>query len=222
MSATRTEIYIFEDKTSKAISFETSSPAKQGCNLLFTLSLLRVFGDDYKERLNIQIKNAQGAYNGEINCSPLNMESDLYQLREYGTALNRSDVMKLDKIIDVMYRSIDREKDNTAVVVDAERDILDILKLICKYIKENKIEEKEINGEKLYNIPAKQFRDIFKNTDYKNCGYLNIKKALKNNDFSLCATGRNDNTVKIGENNIKVISIRADEPDVMDCFEGIK
>ena len=234
MSEIRKEIYIHQKTEDKLVLTEENKRETQAiktvisslksslnienCALLFTLKLLRISGRDFKERLSIEIFNAEGESRGKIYCSPLSIESDLYQLREHGVLLSRSNIMTLTKLVENVYMDVECCKDDTVGDVDVESEIADILELVCKYIYEKEIKLVERKDGKYYDIPVNEFRGIFRETVYKNSSYSAIKKVLHSNDYIYYASNRADNTVAdVG----KVISIIGDAPDVEEILMKI-
>ncbi|GHU93148.1 hypothetical protein FACS1894208_02050 [Clostridia bacterium] len=187
------------------------------------LSVLRLRDRDTgRERLSFELYDRAEdtrAY-ATVYCSPLDLQRDLTKLREYGIVIPRKEVMRLAQFIETDYYKIECVPDEDARTLDS--DMPDILRHICGFIKAKKLDSRLINDHELYNIPVNDFRVLFKSCEFSRHSQRDIRRKLHEKGYTTVSRGRYDNTIK-GDNDapIKVISLFADDPDIVDIMQAL-
>lgn len=144
------------------------------------------------------------------SCGLLDIQSDLIRLRDFGFLTARKEIMRMVKMIEGSYYELDCVIDEGERTL--EKDLPEILRLICQYIKGSGIEAKNISGNDVYNIPVVDFKALFKASLFAGYRNTDIRRMLRDTAHTVCTPGRCDNTVKDDNNEpIKVISFFADE-----------
>ncbi|GHV40081.1 hypothetical protein FACS189490_04720 [Clostridia bacterium] len=163
-----------------------------------------------RERLIIEIgeKNSEGYY-AEVYCDCYDLQAELLELRYRGVVLTRFNALKLKGLIEDGYYKLPLKEYEPTLTIDSKLNY--ILETICRYICDNEITATNINGNLLYNIPAKDFTALLRGSELSQFKAVDIRKKLKESEYTYCAAGRSDNTVSnIG----KVVSVFADNPEI--------
>lgn len=180
-------------------------------------------GTDGKERLEIRIYDCDiddSRPYSTLYCGLVDLQRDLLQLRDYGVLVSRKDIMQIERILTENYYTLACSIDEGARTLTS--DIPGILWHICAFIREHGISAKTFGNNELYNIPAVEFVTLFKGSDYARYRQRDIRRALRDSGYTVCSPGRYDNTVKDnGGPSIKVISLHADDPDILEIMQGI-
>ena len=195
------------DSNNKIFRFELErqkSKASHLENLLVTVKFKPIPNDNYKELCS------------QVNIKPINIKNELIELKKYGVILSKNIYNDIAKEIEENYLDIKISYLESFSNELIEVKMLDIFIMFCKYIKDNNI-KKRINGkgEQFYSIPVSEFWEHIKESDYKDIDITKIRNELRDEGYTICNKGRNDNTI-IDDNlkkPIKVISFKAVEVD---------
>lgn len=157
-------------------------------------------------------------------CSLIDMHGDIVKLREYGFIAPRKETLRMARTIEEKYYELE------CTVVDGARtldtDMPDILRFICRYILDNGIDARAINGNTVYSIPVTDFRTLFQSSPFAGYRNTDIRRVLRDKAHTVCTPGRCDNTIKDDSNEaIKVISFYVDEltdamNELVECAHG--
>lgn len=149
--------------------------------------------------------------------SIVDLERQLLNLRTYGVIMERKHFPKVRQEIEKVYTSLTKRyvDDNISVT---NKVILSVYDAFVRFIKEVGLEaEKE-----LYNISVVDFKEHLLDSEFSKYKYSDIRAGLAQLEISVngistkavkCSYGRKDNTVKIGNKLVKVISFVAKAVD---------
>jgi hypothetical protein len=104
-----------------------------------------------------------------------------------------------------------------------ETDTQDIVRFICEYILDNKIDPRTIGSNTVYNIEVHLFKKLFQASPFARYRNTDIRRKLRDMNYTVCSPERYDNTIKTGDGEtVKVISICAEEvAEFMDAVTEI-
>lgn len=174
------------------------------------------------ERLAVEIfENDEAKPYTKTYCSNANLEQDIYKPCEYGVFLSRKEVAQIVKHIKEYYRNMVVMDDIEARTLEC--DLPDILRFMCSYIIQQGIKAVKIGDDELYNMPIKDFRSSLKDSKFSRYRQSDIRRILRDMGYSVCSSGRLENTIKAGNSGdtVKVISLHADEPEVVEVMRKL-
>jgi hypothetical protein len=143
-------------------------------------------------------------------CSMLDLHRDLHKLRAFGFVAGRKDELRMVRTIERCYYEMECVIDEAARTL--EKDLPELLKYVCGYLRDHAIEARTIGDHELYIIPVTDFRALINESEYSRYGYTNIRRKLRGLEYTHCSPDRYDYVVKDGNGEtIKVIALYADE-----------
>lgn len=180
-----------------------------------------------EEYLNVKVYEVERDKNGKVSnydecaeierVSIIDLEAKLLGLRIYGVMLERKHFPKIRQTIEKVYPELSRRYIDESTVVTDEV-IHSIYEVFIRFIREVEIEA----DKGLYNIPVVDFKEHLSDSEYSKYKYSDIRAGLaqlkvevngKICNATKCSYGRTDNTVKVGNKLVKVISFIADAAD---------
>jgi uncharacterized protein YlbG (UPF0298 family) len=178
-----------------------------------------------RERLEVALYDAYNeiAPYAVTYCTLLDLQRDLLRLKDFGFICKRKITMGMAQEIEKHYHRMIPHTDESARTLEA--DMGGIVRHICRYLLDENIEARTINGVDMFNIAVKDFKVLFTDSPYSHYRNTNIRRILRDLNYTLCSEDRLDNTIKVGSGGetIKVISILADEVEsVMEELQELK
>ena len=180
-----------------------------------------------EEYLSVKVYEVERDENGEISdydecatiekVSIVDLESNLLNLRTYGVILERKHFLKIRQEIEKVYLKMTKRFVNDSTTVTDEI-IHSVYEVFVRFIRDVGLEAD--NG--LYNVPVTDFKEHISDSEFSKYKYADIRSGLAQltievNGSSVnatkCSYGRTDNTVKVGNKLVKVISFVADAID---------
>ena len=160
-------------------------------------------------------------------CNPIDLQSDLIRLGEFGFVVKRKEVMNIVQDIEKHYHKLTINVDEDAKTL--EGDFPGILRYICGYILDKKIKARKINGNAVYNVCVNDFKTLFEGSPFARYRNTDVRRMLRDMGYTLCSPDRFDNTIKVRNKSesgttIKVVSLLVEEmadamAEVMDDAE---
>ena len=191
-------------------------------NVHFKFNIIRQKSmETLKETLVICIEDENGEKFAEITTSAIKLLNSLISLNDYGIVLNNFVYKDIEQCIRNIYHLLDIKYIHTELVLDDDK-LREIISMVIDYASEIGNLEYEVNGKVCYNIPVADFSSLIKDSEYKDFDLLEIKKELKNSEYTICSTGRYDRTIYNSDTKkaIKVISF--DKEYILESVKGDK
>lgn len=138
--------------------------------------------------------------------------SDITKLNDIGIRMKRQQFNELAKVIDDNFYNLMLEHKEYIGNNVPEEMLYKIIEHFRQYIQKNKIEIKN----ECYNIPAKDFKEEYDKSPFKNKAAIKeVKEALKLYGYTKCNANRKDCNVKLedGKKGVRCISFIAERID---------
>lgn len=177
-----------------------------------------------EEYLSVKVYEIERDENGEVSdydecaeiekVSIIDLESRLLNLRTYGVILERKHYPKIRQEVEKAYLKMTKRYVNDSTIITDEV-IHSVYEVFVRFIKDVGLEAD--NG--LYNIPVTDFKEHLLDSEFSKYKYADIRSGLAQLKLEVngnlvnatkCSFGRTDNTVKVGNKLIKVISFNAE------------
>lgn len=180
-----------------------------------------------EEYLSVKVYEVERDEAGEISdydecaeiekVSIVDLESKLLNLRTYGVILERKHFPKIRQEIEKAYLKMTKRFINDSTTVTDEV-IHSLYKYFAQFISDVRLDAD--NG--FYNVPVTDFKEHIADSEFSKYKYADLRSGLAQltievNGSSVnatkCSYGRTDNTVKVGNKLVKVISFTAEAID---------
>lgn len=131
------------------------------------------------------------------------LESDLKKFLRYGLVLNNSEIVDLKHIIIENFYSIHKAEE----VKQGDTRLETLFAAVRDYAKDNAA---LLNGNELY-IPTTDFDDLALDCGYKTYEIGQLRKFLRDNDYSIAPEGRTSKLARIKNKTTRVVSFDKDK-----------